>query len=175
MRLMIKEDDSHIPDKSKYILYTRDSVSEFDNYEDAVDAYKSFHGEKFLYQPDKRYFAVTISSTGFESGRKTTSKVHVIFIAKNLNQIKKFLLNDVDWHYPGYNPLDYSKYRVYIGGYGSKPVCSDIDWEGFNNEIRGYLQGILYPRYLEKDFGVIDVSSPPSGIQGASDMPFKYW
>ena len=175
MRLMIKEDDSHIPDKSKYILYTIDSVSEFDNYEDAVDAYKSFHGEKFLYQPDKRYFAVTISSTGFESGRKTTSKVHVIFIAKNLNQIKKFLLNDVDWHYPGYNPLDYSKYRVYIGGYGSKPVCSDIDWEGFNNEIRGYLQGISYPRYLEKDFGVIDVSSPPSEIQGANHMPFKYW
>lgn len=175
MKLMIKEDENRLPDKSKYILYTRNSVSEFDNYEDAVDAYKSFRGERFLYQPDKRYFFVTLSSTGYESGRKTTAKIHVIFIAKNLNQIKKFLANDVDWHYPGWNPLDYSKYRVYTGGYGTNPICSDTDWERFNQKVIDYLRDILYPHALEKDFGVIDVSSPPNGIQSETGMPFKNW
>ena len=172
---MIKEDENRLPDKSKYILYTRNSVSEFDNYEDAVAAYKSFHGERFLYQPDKRYFAVTLSSTGYNNYKKTTSKIHIIFIAKNLNRIKKFLANDVYWHCScsSWHPEDCSLYRVYTGGYGTDPICSDTDWFGFNQEAHKYLRYIDYPQYLEKDFGVIDVSSPPSGIE--RNIPFKNW
>ena len=60
-----------------------DGVSEFDNYEDAVAAYKSLNvRKKFLYQPDKRYFAVTLSSTGFEYYKRVTMKAKGLFIAK---------------------------------------------------------------------------------------------
>lgn len=58
MKLRINEDENTYEKfKDKYILFNRGNETEFDNYEEAVEAYKSLNSKyKFLYQPDKRYF-----------------------------------------------------------------------------------------------------------------------
>ncbi len=174
MRLMIEENDTALS-KDKYILYARNNgpvtTEQFDDYDEAVRAYKSCRGAKFLYQPDKRYFLLTLSSTGFEYGRRKTVKAHGLFIAKNINQIRKFLTNDVDWRVSGGYSSDYSKFRIYTGGYGDDPICSDTDFERFNYYVCRELYSLFSYSDLEKDFGALDVNSPPSNLN-RRELPF---
>ena len=172
MRLRINENENNTPSKDKYILYHRGSVpEEFDDYQEAVKAYDSCRNEtRFLYQPDKRYFIVTLSASGYESyrhtPRRTTAKATGVFIAKNINQIKKFLANYANWRFD--NSPDATKYRIYIGGYGMNPVCSDTEWERFNMECR---RGFDYWYSYDTDFGAVDVNSANEHIKYS--MPFR--
>ena len=172
MKLKINEDENTYEKfKDKYILFDRGNETEFDNYEEAVEAYKSLNSKyKFLYQPDKRYFFVTLSSTGKYVGHdhlyhRTTKKCDAIFIANNINQIARFL-NKVSWRYGS----GYSKYRIYDGHYGSSPVCSDTDWSRFESGVRrAYLETTYL---LDRDFGALDVNAPIN----VSSIPFAaYW
>lgn len=156
----------------EYILYYKDgadvSTEVFDNYEDAVNAYKQLKSyKKFLYQPDKRYFLLTLASTGFNYGKRCTVKTTGLFIAKNINQIRKFL-DDVDWRVYGGYDKDYSKFRIYTGGYGMNPVCSE-DWEKFDDQISRHLTD-LDSYNLEKWFGALDISDPSARTR---DIPFN--
>lgn len=173
MKLMIEEIENSMISGNEYILYYHDgpdvSTEAFDNYEDAVSAYKQLKGSvrKFLYQPDKRYFLLTLASTGFNYGKRCTVKATGLFIAKNINQIRKFL-DEVDWRVFGGYRSDYSKFRIYKGGYGMKPVCS-TDWDEFDDEIRRHLYD-LKPYNFDKWFGALDISDPSART---SDIPFE--
>ena len=167
---MIRENENSTPYKDNYILYSGNDITEFSSYEDAVSAYRSCSGAKFLYQPDKRYFFVTLSSTGYNYGKRDTVKAYGLFIAKNVNQIKRFLATDVDWRVFGGYRAQYSKFRVYSGGYGSEPICSDTDFDKFNYYVNRNIRIIDPSYYLEKDFGAVSVTSTPSGIE--RDIPF---
>lgn len=173
MKLTICEsNDLSTPNNNKYILYFNKDTQEFNNYDDAVRAYNNCNGcAKFLYQPDKRYFLITLSSTGFNYGKRNTVKAYGLFIAKNINQIRKFLANDVKWQVFGGYRSEYSKFRIYTGGYGSAPVCSDTDWEKFNFMVKRELTSFGKSYDLKKDFGALDVNSASNDI--LMHIPFE--
>ena len=146
----------------KYILFTQDGETEFDDFESAKQAYKEHSGnDKFLYQPDKTYFLGTVVSTSYVTGHdhrrhKNTAKITGLFIAKNKNQINKFLEKS-GWKTPRGD--DGTVARLYGNGpYGS--LCqSNTDWERFKLNLNSYFYKIdRYASALDADFGAIDVS-----------------
>jgi hypothetical protein len=179
MKLTIREDSDivNFDDNANdnYILfygYGGKNKSYFENYEDAVNAYKSCRDAyKFLYQPDKTYYLVTLSSSGFYVGHdhgyhKETLKCSALFIAKNMNQLRKFLESMKNW-----SRREYSKYRIYTGHYGCSPVCSKTDWRKFESELQSrYLRDKVSYR-LERGFGALDIST--ADYYETSSIPFE--
>ena len=165
----------------KYILYTPDTKTEYDSFEEAKQSYNDCKENlKFLYQPDKVYFLGTISSSGLYIGHdhmyhKTTGKCYGLFIADNKNQIKAFL-NKALWKHQGAS-AHITNARLYGNGpYGSLYQSNSDDirtgWDAFDNSIQqDYLSNgnITFPSWLQEGFGAIDVKT----YNGRGKNPYR--
>lgn len=153
--------------KNKYILYFDSSNGienlEFVHFDEAEEAYENCNSQiKFLYQPDKTYFVGTLSSTGYKVGHdhlyhKDTAKCTGLFIAKNKNQIAKFL-EKVNWHHQGAS--ESSKARLY-GNKGYGFLYKDDNDEFEYHLAQYYLSSfnIQFPSMIESGFGAIDIEN----------------
>ena len=153
---------------NKYILYTANTKTVFDSFEEAKEAYKNCSEEpRFLYQPDKIYFLGTLSSTGYEIGHdhmyhKSVAKCEALFEAKNKNQIKVFLENAC-WHHQGSSSRS-TKARLYgKGPYGCLYQSNvDEDWPSFEYVLqREYLSPSNIKAFfeIEDSYGAIDIKT----------------
>lgn len=168
----------------KYILYTPNTRTEYETFEEALVAYNNCSElHKFLYQPDKTYFLGTLSSTGYKIGydhkyHKHVAKCYGLFMADNPNQIKNFLTK-VGWHHQG-SSRNSNKARLYGNGpYGSLYQSNSDDerygWDYFNSTIQGdYLVGSNIRNFnkLRDDFGAIDVTKV-SKYNSSCNNPYK--
>ena len=151
----------------KFILYTANTKTVFDSFEEAREAYKSCsENPRFLYQPDKIYFLGTLSSTGYEVGHdhmyhKSVAKCEALFEAKNKNQIKVFLKNNARWHHQG-SATRSTKARLYGNGPYGYLYQSNIedDWLSFEFVLQHYYlspTNIQAFFEIEDSYGAIDI------------------
>ena len=153
----------------KYILLTHNAEQLFDDFDSAKKAYDECSDVyKFLYQPDKTYFVGTLTSTGSVIGHDHRNHRDVVkcvglFMAKNKNQISKFL-EKAGWYHQGSSGSS-SKARLYGNGpYGSL-YQSNTDLEQFKQYVQVYYltsYNIAYPNKLESGFGAVDIQSYPA-------------
>ena len=151
--------------EDKYILYFESKGKiekiKYDSFNEAKESYEKCDSLiRFLYQPNKTYFIGTLSSTGYKVGHdhlyhKDTAKCTGLFIAKNKNQIMKFL-DKANWHHQGAS--NSSKARLYGNkGYGFllKNDNNEFEYRIINYYLTSF--NIGFPSMLESGFGAIDL------------------